>query len=101
MIYDRRCVRHGHGLRRVPRLISASHIERRRLTMRVQLRRFIRLTNAFSKKLQNLKTDLAFALRLVYLREANQMRLDVVSLDIPDREQRIPSPEYVQSENVA
>lgn len=44
--------------------ISTSHIERQNLTMRMSMRRFTRLTNAFSKKAENLNR--ALALHFVY-----------------------------------
>ena len=44
--------------------ISTSHIERQNLTIRMSMRRFTRLTNAFSKKLEN--HEAAIALHFMY-----------------------------------
>jgi IS1 family transposase len=47
-----------------PTKICTSHVERQNLTMRMQIRRLTRLTNAFSKKLENHKA--AVALHFAY-----------------------------------
>jgi hypothetical protein len=44
--------------------ISTSYVERQNLTMRMSMRRFTRLTNGFSKKLENLSH--AVALHFMY-----------------------------------
>src|SRR5205814_10709539 len=44
--------------------ISTSYVERQNLTMRMHMRRLTRLTNAFSKKIENFKA--AVALHFAY-----------------------------------
>lgn len=64
--------------------ISTSHIERQNLTMRMQMRRFTRLTNAFSNMLDNLNP--ALALHFVYY---NFMRVHQTLRVIPAMEAQI------------
>jgi hypothetical protein len=56
--------REAYGGRADPAHISTSYVERPNLTMRMSMRRFTRLTNAFSKKVENLEA--AVALHFMY-----------------------------------
>lgn len=51
------------------KFVSTSYVERQNLTMRMHMRRFTRLTNAFSKKLEN--HGYAIALHFVYYNFCN------------------------------
>lgn len=64
--------------------ISTSHVERQNLTMRMCMRRLTRLTNAFSKKLENLKY--AVAIHFFYY---NFMRIHQTLRVTPTMETRI------------
>ena len=50
-----------------PKHISTSFVERQNLTMRMSMRRFTRLTNGFSKKVENLGYSVALHLYVVQL----------------------------------
>jgi IS1 family transposase/transposase-like protein len=67
-----------------PQQICTSHVERQNLTMRMQLRRLTRLTNAFSKKWENLKAALA-----VYFAYYNFIRVHQTLRMTPAMEARL------------
>lgn len=55
-----------------PNKICTSHIERQNLTMRMNMRRFTRLTNGFSKKVENLRAAVALYFAHYNFRRAHQ-----------------------------
>jgi IS1 family transposase len=71
----------GHPIRKH---ISTSYIERQNLTMRMSMRRYTRLTNAFSKKLENLKAATA-----LYFFHYNFMRIHQTLRVTPAMEAKI------------
>ncbi len=74
-----------------PAHISTSLVERQNLTMRMSMRRFTRLTNAFSKKVENLEAAVAlhFA-HYNFVRQHRSLRITpAMAADVTDRLWRI------------
>jgi IS1 family transposase len=67
--------------------ISTSHVERANLTMRMSMRRFTRLTNAFSKKLENHCAMIAiYTLWYNFIRQHKSLRVSpAMAAGIADR----------------
>jgi hypothetical protein len=69
-----------------PHHISTSYVERQNLTLRMQQRRFTRLTNAFSKKLENHEAAVAlYAAHYNFCRVHETLRITpAMQLDVTD-----------------